>query len=79
MLRVLEKDAVRLLCIVFDRLYALSWSLVHGGSTWNSQLNRSQVNGGVQLLRALLPTMLERMIEHPELEFGAIGFPVVNV
>jgi hypothetical protein len=69
---------VRLLCIVFDRLYVLRCSLVHGGSTWNSQLNRSQVNDGVQLLRTLLPVMLELMIEHPGLELGPIAFPVVK-
>lgn len=76
---VLDKDTVRLLCIVFDRLYVLRCSLVHGGATWNSQLNRSQVNDGVQLLHALLPVMLELMIEHPGLELGAIAFPVVRV
>lgn len=78
MLSVLHKDTVRLLCIVFDRLYVLRCSLVHGGSTWNSQLNRSQVNDGVQLLRTLLPVMLELMIEHPGLELGPIAFPVVK-
>jgi len=79
MLSVLDKDTVRLLCIVFDRLYVLRCSLVHGGSTWNGQLNRSQVSDGVQLLRTLLPTMLELMIEHPGLELGSIAFPVVKV
>lgn len=78
MLSVLGKDTVRLLCIVFDRLYVLRCSLVHGGSTWNSQLNRAQVSDGVQLLRTLLPTMLELMVEHPGLELGAIAFPVVK-
>jgi len=79
MLSVLDKDTVRLLCIVFDRLYVLRCSLVHGGSTWNSQLNRTQVSDGVELLRTLLPTMLELMVEHPGLELGAIAFPVVKV
>lgn len=78
MLSVMGKDTVRLLCIVFDRLYVLRCSLVHGGSTWNSQLNRTQVSDGVQLLCTLLPTMLELMVEHPGLELGSIAFPVVK-
>ena len=37
MLCLLNKDTVRLLCIVFDRLYVLRCLLVHGGATWNSR------------------------------------------
>lgn len=75
---VLDRDTVRLLCIVFDRLYVLRCQLVHGGATWNSQINRAQVQDGVRLLESLVPPMLELMIEHPGLELGAIAYPVVR-
>jgi hypothetical protein len=75
---VLERDTVRLLCIVFDRLYVLRCQLVHGGATWNSQVNRAQVQDGARLLGSLVPPMLELMIEHPGLELGAIAYPVVR-
>lgn len=75
---VVGKDTVRLLCIVFDRLYVLRCQLVHGGATWNSQVNRAQVQDGVRLLDSLVPPMLELMVEHPGLELGAIAYPVVR-
>jgi hypothetical protein len=75
---VLERDTVRLLCIVFDRLYVLRCQLVHGGATWNSRVNRAQVQDGVRLLESLVPPMLGLMIEHPGLELGAIAYPVVS-
>ena len=75
---LLDKDTVRLLCIVFDRLYILRCQLVHGGSTWNSEVNRAQLRDGVRLMESLLPTMLDLMIRNPGLELGAIAFPVVK-
>src|SRR3546814_8730893 len=36
-------DSTRVLSFVFDRLYVLRNQLVHGGSTWNSTVNRAQV------------------------------------
>ena len=34
---------------VFDRLYVLRNQLVHGGSTWNSGINRTQVRDGAAI------------------------------
>jgi hypothetical protein len=78
MLSLMNRDTVRLLCIVFDRLYVLRCSLVHGGATWNSKVNRAQIQDGVRLLESLLPAMLELMVANPGLELGAIAFPVVK-
>ena len=41
-----KRDTVRVLSNVFDRLYVLRNQLVHGGSTWNSDINRDQVRDG---------------------------------
>lgn len=65
------------LSIVFDRLYVLRNQLVHGGATWNSQVNRPQVSDGARILGTLVPLILGIMIEHPELDFGEILYPVV--
>jgi hypothetical protein len=50
---------------------------VHGGATWNSSINRAQVQDGVRILDALIPTILRQMLEHPELEFGDVLYPVI--
>lgn len=74
---LMEKDTVRVLAIVFDRLYVLRNQLVHGGATWNSGVNRQQVRDGVAILGTLLPLLLELMIAHPDQDHGEILYPVV--
>jgi hypothetical protein len=41
-----KKDTVIFLNILFDRLYTLRNQLMHGGASWGSQVNRSQVTDG---------------------------------
>jgi hypothetical protein len=74
---LMEKDTVRVLSIVFDRLYVLRNQLVHGGATWNSGVNRQQVKDGVAILGSLLPIVLDLMIAHPDADHGEILYPVV--
>lgn len=74
---IMKGDTATVLSIVFDRLYVLRNQLVHGGATWNSSVNRAQVKDGVRILSALIPAMLEQMLERPELEFGEVLYPVV--
>lgn len=74
---VVSQDTLVVLGIVFDRLYVLRNQLVHGGATWNSRVNRRQVNDGASLLGDLVPVILELMLDHPEVEYGGISFPVV--
>lgn len=63
--------------IVFDRLYVLRNQLVHGGATWHSQVNRAQLKDGAQILTSVVPIVIELMIDHPELDFGDVLYPVV--
>lgn len=44
-----NRDTVRTLSIVFDRLYVLRNQLMHGGATWNSQVNRHQIYAGTDV------------------------------
>lgn len=74
---VLAGDCATVLGIVFDRLYVLRNQLVHGGATWNSKVNRAQVRDGAAILAVLVPILVEIMLEHPELDFGGILYPVV--
>lgn len=63
--------------IVFDRLYVLRNQLIHGGATWNSQINRAQVADGIAILGTLVPLVLAIMMEHPQ-DYGDVLYPVVG-
>ena len=66
------------LSIVFDRLYVLRNQLVHGGATWNSTANRSQLRDGVAILSCLLPIFIDIMMENADREWTMPNYPVVN-
>ena len=58
-------DSARVLSFVFDRLYVLRDQLVHGGSTWNSSVNRAQVRDGAEILGFLIPVFIDIMMDNP--------------
>lgn len=70
-------DTGRVLSVVFDRLYVLRNQLVHGGSTWNGSVNRSQVRDGAAVLSWLLPIFIDIMMDHPSRDWGRPFYPVV--
>lgn len=75
---VLDKATDTCLMLVLERLYVLRNQLVHGGATWRSAANRSQLRDGVRLLGALLPMMLELMMEADTAQqqsFGPVAYP----
>ena len=74
---VLEGRTDQVLSAVFDRLYVLRNQLVHGGSTWASRVNRAQVKDGASILMAVMPVVIELMIDHPATDFGDILYPVL--
>ena len=66
------------LMLVLERLYVLRNQLVHGGATWRSSANRSQLRDGVRLLGTLVPLMLELMMEADSAQqegFGPVAYP----
>jgi hypothetical protein len=71
-------DTVKVLSIVFDRLYVLRNQLVHGGATWNSGVNRAQLADGAAILGTLVPMILAIMMDNPEQDFGDVLYPVVG-
>lgn len=72
------KDTPGILAIVFDRLYVLRNQLVHGGATWNSNVNRDQVRDGVAILGCLLPLFIDLMMDNPDHEWPMPHYPVVD-
>ena len=62
---------------MFNRLYTLRNQLVHGGATWNSQVNRKQLRDCVRLLGKLIPVLITLMLEHPDTLWGDAVYPVV--
>ena len=73
-----KKNVNYLLRIVLDRLYVLRNQLIHGGATYKSKINRSQVRDGGNLLMALLPVIIELMMVYPMNDWGKIYFPPVE-
>lgn len=66
------------LLVVLDRLYTLRNQLIHGGATWNGQVNRDQVHDGASLLGKLVPSTVRIMMENPQTIWGAPCYPVVG-
>lgn len=70
-----KKNVNYLLRIVLDRLYILRNQLIHGGATYKSKVNRSQVQDGCKILINLLPIMIEIMMENSNEDWGEIFYP----
>ena len=75
---VMASQTEIVLSIVFDRLYVLRNQLIHGGATWNSKVNRSQIHDAVKILNSLIPIIIDLMLDHPDLEFGETLYPVLG-
>ena len=71
-------DTSRILCNVFDRLYVLRNQLVNGGATWNSSVNRHQVEDGATVLGWLLPVFIDIMMDNPQRDWGKPFYPVIE-
>jgi len=72
-----EQNSAVILEIVLDRLYVLRNQLVHGGATWNSGVNRSQVQDGCAIMGRIVPLLLSVMMDNHTKFFGDHPFPVV--
>jgi len=72
-------DTKKVIAVMFDRLYVLRNQLVHGGSTWNSAVNRSQISDGAKILGLVVPIIIHLMMENPNQLWGDPCYPVVAV
>lgn len=73
-----KKNVEGLLEILLDRLYILRNQLIHGGSTYNSKINRKQVKDGTRILEMLVPVIIETIMHHPEEDWGRLLYPVIK-
>lgn len=73
-----DGNTARVLSLVFERLYVLRNQIVHGGSTWNSAVNRSQVRDGAAILTFLMPTFIDLMMDNHSSGWGRPFYPVVR-
>ncbi|WP_166433988.1 HEPN domain-containing protein [Roseovarius spongiae] len=73
-----RRDTVKVLSMLFDRLYVLRNQLIHGGATWNSGTNRDQLRDGAAILRNVVPVMVDLMMDAPRTDWGVPMYPVIE-
>lgn len=71
-------DTVKVLSVVLARLYTLRNQLIHGGATWNSSVNSSQIKDSCHILNRLVPIFIEIMVNNPEELWGQPCYPVTK-
>ena len=72
------KNSIQILINLFDRLYVLRNQLMHGGSTWRSRVNRSQVKNGADILTILIPRFIDLMLDNDNEDWGRIYYQVIE-
>lgn len=73
-----QGDTVTILAIVLSRIYTLRNQIVHGGSTWNSSVNRDQVRDCANFMGKLVPVVIELMLDNPSTLWGTAVYPVIE-
>ena len=75
---LIKRDSARILSFLFDRLYVLRNQMMHGGTTWNSSVNRDQVKDGASILSFLMPLFVDMMMDNPDENWDRPFYPVVE-
>lgn len=75
---LVNNEIDKLLEVVLDRLYTVRNQLLHGGATYKSKVNRSQVKDASNILEFLMPVIIDIMITKINDDWGDIKYPVVN-
>ncbi len=73
-----EGATVEILVTLFPRLYILRNQLVHGGATWNSLVNRVQVENAASIMAFIIPMFADLMMDNPEAFRGKPYYPLVG-
>ena len=75
-----NKDTVAVLCVTFNRLYTLRNQLIHGGATYNSSVNRQQMQQACHILSSLISAFIFILLENTQsLDLEQPFYPVVQV
>ena len=73
-----KRDTPKVLDIVLSRVYTLRNQLLHGGSTWNSRVNRDQMRDCAKFMECLVPVVIEIMMDNAGEVWGQPCYPVVG-
>lgn len=63
---------------MFNRIYTLRNQLIHGGTTWEGSVNRTQLRDCAKLLGKLVPLVILLMLDNPRTLWGEACDPVVK-
>ena len=63
-------DTQKVMGIMFGRLYTLRNQLLHGGATWNSGINRSQISQGAEIMGQVVPIVIHLMMNDHQRVWG---------
>jgi hypothetical protein len=72
-----HKNTSAVLSVIFSRLYTLRNQTLHGGSTWNSSVNRDQIRDATEFLKKFVPFTIEIMMDNADQIWGEPCYPVV--
>ena len=72
------KYIIRVLKMVFDRLYVLRNQIMHGSARWRGQAKYPQVTDGVAILDLLMPIFVDLMMDNPDQDWGELSYPFIN-
>lgn len=73
-----EQDTSVVLSTVFERIYTLRNQIIHGGASFGSRANRTQVRNCCAILLAFLPLMFAIMRAHPDANWGKPFYPLIS-
>lgn len=73
-----QRNTAMVLGVALTRIYVLRNQVIHGGATWKGKVNRDQIRDCSRFMAALVPLVIETMMDHPQLDWGEACYPVVN-
>lgn len=73
-----NRNTPAVLGVMFNRIYTLRNQLIHGGATWNSQVNRDQLRDCCSLLSKLAPLVIQIMLDSEDTLWGDANYPVIG-
>lgn len=77
--RIINNDQVlNALDSVFSKIYLLRNQVFHGLATYGGKLNREQLTAATNILEALVPIMIEIVIDNDNEDWGELSFPPLN-
>jgi len=73
-----NQDTVDLASNVLSRLYTLRNQLMHGGATYNSSANRAQLKDAVNIMKQVVPVIINVMMDNPNTLWGDAHYPYLG-